>query len=1043
MPTFYNQPTGFRSVTGPSREKQHQQRIADLKESGQKEISQLKQRTSEFNSMVVQANQIQDLKEQNEVKKLQNLSNQFNTFIQDGVVKRLQEEERKADIRRDTEAYTAFMMGDGTAMLDGANERLEEFNRIEEEKAKLNQGVATTLQSQFETQRTRFSLIEQHKMVTLQGLYGNKSALRGATRAFYQKAGENYPAWSARIKAGIKSDENAPDHIVEIDGKPYNVTQNYKNEQDGLTRAKVDAALGWQYYHNNNLIAGNKGGIHQELAIKYLMQPIAKENQRAQQMSLLDQKQAVSNTNKIVYQDQIANAVQGDKPDYTLFASIINRMSLDNYTWQGPQANKDRKADMVQMITEIAADKGRDEVDIETLLSQKVRIGQAGEQTVEAFLGVSKRSFIGKIDEERITTQNRLIKASKADYQVESANNRRETMLAMLNGDRNAQAMHALKQSEIESQNQYFQGLDPSQQKTQRDYYALPVTQKNREQSEQFVKNAFPGATKGGGEIDLDTLLDISNGSLDFNYMKELIKDGTVTQTSFAGLNNVNSAGTKTYNAALPDIEEALTKAYGVWHKDHIAPAQIQKALKRIKPIAIRMAKELQTVRPEFQGDEDGALRQAFGDIVRRIKADNPSQFPEAVNLDGYTAKNYRDLEGGFKVRGDRGIQAFSDENPGPSVPQRFKQLMGFTETVQNSVQENPSFDAIGYKGPDQIVYPGLRSPDDVGFKIHDSDPNSTRPSNFIQQMAKNDPHNRHWTVLHDLQSDKIGKERIDWKKEYPKAYQESLYHYASSDEELNLARQGDNTSLIRLAQRRENNKTLPPEYRVSVMGMVEARDEIIPEIHFTNNLIHGAKLQSRTYEEFLKNNEDQVKASKWLTHRLLVIADQDTDSASERAMRAFVGFQYGEEAMKNFDNKEQIDFARRSWWAYRSGNKSQTDFPGDIRISAVKSQPVSYGFQSLNPITGWRDAGRTLAKMEAQKERVATEKQNQQILNREEAITGIKEALQGNSTIAMPYARMLLGDDIVQGLIRANARNYDALQQALRNELELWMKPI
>ena len=244
----------------------------------------------------------------------------------------------------------------------------------------------------------------------------------------------------------------------------------------------------------------------------------------------------------------------------------------------------------------------------------------------------------------------------------------------MLNGDRNAQAMHALKQSEIESQNQYFQGLDPSQQKTQRDYYALPVTQKNREQSEQFVKNALPGATKGGGEIDLDTLLDISNGSLDFNYMKELIKDGTVTQTSFAGLNNVNSAGTKTYNAALPEIEEALTKAYGVWHKDHIAPAQIQKALKRIKPIAIRRAKELLTVRPEFQGDDENALRQALGDIVRRIKADNPSQFPEAVNLDGYTAKNYRDLEGGFKVRGDRGIQAFSDENPGPSVPQRFKQ---------------------------------------------------------------------------------------------------------------------------------------------------------------------------------------------------------------------------------------------------------------------------------------------------------------------------------------------------------------------------------
>ena len=42
-----------------------------------------------------------------------------------------------------------------------------------------------------------------------------------------------------------------------------------------------------------------------------------------------------------------------------------------------------------------------------------------------------------------------------------------------------------------------------------------------------------------------------------------------------------------------------------------------------------------------------------------------------------------------------------------------------------------------------------------------------------------------------------------------------------------------------------------------------------------------------------------------------------------------------------------------------------------------------------------------------------------------------------------MPYARMLLGDDIVQGLIQANAGNYDALQQALRNELKQWTKPI
>ena len=538
----------------------------------------------------------------------------------------------------------------------------------------------------------------------------------------------------------------------------------------------------------------------------------------------------------------------------------------------------------------------------------------------------------------------------------------------------------------------------------------------------------------------------------DRSYANELVKDGKVVENVFAGLDNVNSPGSKAVARALPEIKTTLETAFGQHLSDEIANPQIQKILNDVPRLATTMAKNLQAVESSFSGNDEAALRAALGDIVKRIKADNPSQFDEAASLSGYTAANYQHKgnllgTGGFKVRGSNGIEAYSDENAGPSIGQKILNLLGFKRNVENGISKDPSKDLIN---DSTNIFPGFTRQDDIGFDLDTHDPHNIIPSRQIQVLSTADPLKRHWTQIYNMQARKIGKEPIDWKTAYPQAYQDSLIHYASSDEEKDLARQGDVASIERLTQLRENNKELPPNYRVSVMGMVVARDQVIPEIHFNKNLIYGAKLESRTYAEFLKNNEDQVKASKWLTHRLLVIADQDTDSAPEMAMRAFVGLQYGEEAMKNFDNKEQIDFARRSWWAYKSGNKSQTDFPGDIRISAVKPQPVSYGFPSLNPITGWRDAGRTLAKMEAQKESVTTEKQNQQILNREKAITSIKESIQSandpnlrNIPIAMPYARMLLGDDIVEGLIQANAGNYDALQQALRNELEQWMKPI
>ena len=146
---------------------------------------------------------------------------------------------------------------------------------------------------------------------------------------------------------------------------------------------------------------------------------------------------------------------------------------------------------------------------------------------------------------------------------------------------------------------------------------------------------------------------------------------------------------------------------------------------------------------------------------------------------------------------------------------------------------------------------------------------------------------------------------------------------------------------------------------------------------------------------------------------------------------------------MKNFDNDEYKASARKLWWAYRSGNKSQSDFP-DVRISAITPAALREDLNTREKLDLAAKQRRNPNLQTLERDYLKNRKQFIDADNqREKAIQEIKKAIQGKSPIAMPYARMLLGDDIVQGLIQANARNYDALQQALRNELEQWMKPI
>ena len=889
--SFYSRPLGFTPQTAPSREKQHRQRIADLKESGQKEISQLKQRTSEFNSMVVQSNKLQDLKDEREVKRLTALSNQLNTFVQDGLVKYMQRQEQKHKIQQAEEIIA----------LAGTGE-LDRFTQINDEQAKAVEELniqytdaKNQVLSAFELQNAKLSATERYKILNARGLNANQVQKNALYSQVFSQDAAKFKPWAARIIAG--GVEGAPDHYVQLNnGQFFNVTKDYKSAPANV-QDEVYSKLATQFITAHDRITVDQSGrstseVDKSIINKHLRIPIAKDIIAMRRQRLQDAEEAVANTEKLAIRETLRVALDNNNTEAVV--KIISEESKNTVIWQGKNANTRRKTYLSNTLKDLISRDNIDEDQVNALLQQKINIHGAGSQTIEAFLGETADEIVSKAENLRIDRASRKRRLAKANYTEQMRNELNNTLKQRIEaaGDPDAlnaiNAQHKLNQERIRAASPHYQTLSPAEQARDKSFYSLPVRQKNRSESERI----FEQAIKGRSQISLDEFFRIGGDTFDINYANELVKSGRVTENVFAGLDNVNSPGSKAVERALPEIKTTLETAFGQHLSDEIANPQIQKILNDVPRLATIMAKNLQAVDSSFAGNDEAALREALGDIVKRIKADNPSQFDEAASLSGYTAANYQHKgnllgTGGFEVRGSNGIAAYSDENAGPSIGQKILNLLGFKRNVEDGISKDPSKDLIT---DSTNIFPGFTRQDDVGFDLDTHDPHNIIPSRQIQVLSKADPLKRHWTQIYNMQARKIGKEPIDWKTAYPQAYQDSLIHYASSEEEKDLARQGDVASIDRLTQLRENNKELPPNYRVSVMGMVVARDQVIPEIHFNKNLIHGAKLESRTYAEFLNNNEDQVKASKWLTQRLLSIASKDTDSAAEMAMRTFIG---------------------------------------------------------------------------------------------------------------------------------------------------------